>query len=202
LHNCGAGGAVHRVFLQSGLNCLCPSPGSGRREVGGLFCGVVRRRARQRVASFTCAFPVRLLSAEGATVVLGARRAERLGALVKELTGRGGPDRRVGPDLQHRPPAQRGPVPHPVGLLPGRSHRSTCGPADQAPDGPAPSPRGLGGVLRCGPPRSLSAPWRHSLISRAVCLEGSWAEQNSLAPLGRTRRGRALFGFRCVTLCE
>ena len=32
----------------------------------------------------------RLLSAEGATVVLGARRADRIDSVAKELTGRGG----------------------------------------------------------------------------------------------------------------
>jgi hypothetical protein len=43
LLNGRAGGQVLRVFLQSGLNCWFPLPGSGRREVGRLFCRFVMR---------------------------------------------------------------------------------------------------------------------------------------------------------------
>jgi NADP-dependent 3-hydroxy acid dehydrogenase YdfG len=43
----------------------------------------------------------RLLSAQGATVVLGARRAERLQSLAAELTGRGGKALAVATDVTH-----------------------------------------------------------------------------------------------------
>src|SRR4051812_40298141 len=43
----------------------------------------------------------RLLSAEGATVVLGARRVDRLQSLVKELTGKGGQALAVATDVTH-----------------------------------------------------------------------------------------------------
>lgn len=44
----------------------------------------------------------RLLSAQGAVVVLGARRADRLEALVKELTARGGKALALTTDVTHR----------------------------------------------------------------------------------------------------
>ena len=44
----------------------------------------------------------RLLSAQGATVVLGARRAERIEALARELTGRGGKAKAVTTDVTRR----------------------------------------------------------------------------------------------------
>jgi NADP-dependent 3-hydroxy acid dehydrogenase YdfG len=44
----------------------------------------------------------RLLSAEGATVVLGARRADRLRTLAKELETRGGKALAVTTDVSHR----------------------------------------------------------------------------------------------------
>jgi len=48
----------------------------------------------------------RLLSAEGAAVVLGARRADRLEALVKELTGQGGKALAVTTDVARREQVQ------------------------------------------------------------------------------------------------
>jgi len=48
----------------------------------------------------------RLLSAEGATVVLGARRADRLDALVKELTGSDGKALAVTTDVMRREEVQ------------------------------------------------------------------------------------------------
>src|SRR5439155_26091646 len=44
----------------------------------------------------------RLLSAQGATVVLGARRADRLKSLVDELTGKGGKALAVTTDVTRR----------------------------------------------------------------------------------------------------
>jgi len=44
----------------------------------------------------------RLLSAEGATVVLGARRVDRLKALADELTGKGGKALAVATDVTDR----------------------------------------------------------------------------------------------------
>jgi NADP-dependent 3-hydroxy acid dehydrogenase YdfG len=44
----------------------------------------------------------RLLSAQGATVVLGARRVERLKALVEEMTGKGGKALAVATDVTDR----------------------------------------------------------------------------------------------------
>jgi NADP-dependent 3-hydroxy acid dehydrogenase YdfG len=44
----------------------------------------------------------RLLSAAGASIVLGARRVERLHALVDELTGQGGKALAVATDVTHR----------------------------------------------------------------------------------------------------
>ncbi|MBR0822970.1 SDR family oxidoreductase [Bradyrhizobium liaoningense] len=44
----------------------------------------------------------RLLSAQGATVVLGARRADRLQALAKEIEGRGGKALTLETDVTHR----------------------------------------------------------------------------------------------------
>jgi NADP-dependent 3-hydroxy acid dehydrogenase YdfG len=44
----------------------------------------------------------RLLSAQGATVALGARRIERLTALTRELTGKGGKALAVATDVTHR----------------------------------------------------------------------------------------------------
>ena len=49
----------------------------------------------------------RLLSAEGATVALGARRVDRLQALAKELTGRGGKALAVTTDVTRRDQVQR-----------------------------------------------------------------------------------------------
>ncbi len=49
----------------------------------------------------------RLLSAEGATVVLGARRVDRLQALANELTGRGGNALAVTTDVTHCDQVQR-----------------------------------------------------------------------------------------------
>jgi NADP-dependent 3-hydroxy acid dehydrogenase YdfG len=43
----------------------------------------------------------RLLSAQGATIVLGARRVERLQTLAEELTGRGGKALAVATDVTH-----------------------------------------------------------------------------------------------------
>src|SRR5579872_3982582 len=49
----------------------------------------------------------RLLSAEGAIVVLGARRADRLRSLADELTGRGGKAIAVSTDVTHRDQVKR-----------------------------------------------------------------------------------------------
>jgi NADP-dependent 3-hydroxy acid dehydrogenase YdfG len=49
----------------------------------------------------------RLLSAEGATVVLGARRVDRLQALASELTGRGGKALAVSADVTDRDQVKR-----------------------------------------------------------------------------------------------
>src|SRR3954469_14097181 len=49
----------------------------------------------------------RLLSAGGATVVLGARRADRLRALAEELTGRGGKALAVETDVTDRGQVKR-----------------------------------------------------------------------------------------------
>ncbi len=43
----------------------------------------------------------RLLSAQGASVVLGARRGDRLQSLANELTGRGGKALAVATDVTH-----------------------------------------------------------------------------------------------------
>ena len=43
----------------------------------------------------------RLLSAQGATVVLGARRVERIQSLATELSGRGGKALAVATDVSH-----------------------------------------------------------------------------------------------------
>jgi NADP-dependent 3-hydroxy acid dehydrogenase YdfG len=49
----------------------------------------------------------RLLSAEGATVVLGARRLDRLQSLADELTGRGGKALAVTTDVTRRNQVQQ-----------------------------------------------------------------------------------------------
>src|SRR5438067_7588671 len=49
----------------------------------------------------------RLLSAQGASVVLGARRVDRLQSLADELTGRGGKALAVATDVTHRDQVQR-----------------------------------------------------------------------------------------------
>jgi NADP-dependent 3-hydroxy acid dehydrogenase YdfG len=49
----------------------------------------------------------RHLSAEGATVVLGARRVDRIQSLADELTGRGGKALAVATDVTHRDEVQR-----------------------------------------------------------------------------------------------
>ncbi len=49
----------------------------------------------------------RLLSAEGATVVLGARRVDRIQSLAGELTDRGGKALSVATDVTHRDQVQR-----------------------------------------------------------------------------------------------
>jgi NADP-dependent 3-hydroxy acid dehydrogenase YdfG len=49
----------------------------------------------------------RLLSAQGASVVLGARRVDRLQALADELTGSGGKAIAIATDVTHREQVKR-----------------------------------------------------------------------------------------------
>jgi hypothetical protein len=60
----GAGGPVHRVFLQSGPNCWLLSPGSGRPEAGQQMTGEPERPA---------ALPVHLASMGNADDLDGTR---------------------------------------------------------------------------------------------------------------------------------
>lgn len=52
----GAGGAVHRAFLQAGLNLWCPSPGSGQREVRPTALCPRSRRGVPAVRTLRCVF--------------------------------------------------------------------------------------------------------------------------------------------------